>query len=377
LDLSHNRLGDAIAEALAEQVRPGRLERLSLAGNGIGARGCGAVAEEAVSGGLRGLDLSRNPLGASGAESLVQRGTLEGLIRLDVRRCQLTTDGMQTLLLPGHLPRLEQIWLTTNDIDDIPPQSDLSRLTLLDLSDNPLGEVPLFRLAFRPVPPRLTTLALAGCGVTPAALGALLRSGWLTRPAAVDLSDNPLGLEGIRALSRSADPCGLAALGLAACELDDLAMARLAKEDGLAELTCLHLGENPIGADGARALARADRLANLVALDLDRCPVGDAGAAELIDSPALDQLGMLSLRGCDLTDAGVEALSLSPGLARISRLALAGPDLGPASARALLGSPFTGALQVLTFQGTVRDPGLRRDLKERFGCESTYWPSSA
>jgi uncharacterized protein (TIGR02996 family) len=377
LDLNHNRLGDGAVEALADQMRPGGLEQLALAGNGVGGRGCQALADERVSGRLRWLDVSRNPLGAAGAESLTQGGTIGALTGLDASRCQLTTEGMEALLWPSRLPQLEQLWLANNDITDIPSRSDLSRLTLLDLSANPLGEVSLSRLAVRPVPPRLAALSLVDCGVTPAALGALLRSGWLTRPAALDLGENALGAEGIRALSRTADPGGVASLGLSACALDDLAIAQLTKVEWLVGVACLHLEENPIGADGARALARADRLVNLVALVLDGCPVGDAGAAELIDSGALDQLGMLSLRGCDLTDDGVEALALSPGLARISRLALAGPDLGPASVRAILRSPFTDALRVLTFQGTVIDPGLRRDLKQRFGCEATCWPSSA
>lgn len=377
LDLRYDRLGDAIAQTLAEQARPGRLRHLLLAGNGISARGCRALSRPAVTGALIRLDLSRNPLGPEGAHALADAGTLGRLTRLDVAQCQLTAEGAQVLLASEHLRQLEQLRLGQDEIDHVRFVSAVapSRLRVLDLSGNPFGEIALARLALCPVPGRLDSLSLADCGVTPASLAALANSEWLAGLAGLDLGGNALGEEGIAALAR-AEVGGLDALGLSGCELTDSAVARLVRTPGVGRLTCLHLADNRIGPDGAAALARARGLEGLVALDLDGNAIGDEGAAGLIESPALEGLGLLSLRDCDVTDAGVVSLAGSPGLARISRLALAGPDLGPASARALLASPHADSLQVLSLQGVIRDPALRRALKGRFGCEASCWPSS-
>jgi uncharacterized protein (TIGR02996 family) len=366
LDLSHNRLGGAVVEPLLAEGRPGRLKELSLAGNGLGPSACEALARGPLAAGLRALDLSRNPIGPTGAAALSGPSGLGGLTCLDVSQCQLTTEGARSLLEAPHLQHLNQFGLGDNDIADITSLPECGHLCLLG---NPLGENGIARLAQCQPLRRLRSLSLAGCGVTPGPLGALARVGWLSSLSALDLGNNLLGEDGVVALMRRGALGTLASLGLAGCGLEDRAVRRLAGADCLARLSCLHLEDNRVGTEGAKALAG---LGGLIALCLDSNPVGDEGAAELV-GPTAQQLAMLSLRDCDITDHGVRLLAGLPGLGRITRLALAGPDLGAEGAVALLESAFAGSLQLLRLQGAIHDPGVRQELKSRFGCGVECW----
>lgn len=150
---------------------------------------------------------------------------------------------------------------------------------------------------------------LSANALPPEAAGALASSALVASLRTLDLSQNPIGDEGVEALARGA-PLGLLdALSLRGVGLTDRGLARLASARWAP--SSLSLGDNAIGDEGARALAA---------------------------SPACARLRRLDLAGNGLTDEGVEALAASPYLRGLEKLSLGNnPALTGRAVTALVG----------------------------------------
>jgi uncharacterized protein (TIGR02996 family) len=116
---------------------------------------------------------------------------------------------------------------------------------------------------------------------------------------------------------------------------EDLARL-LAATKRLASLTALDLSGNPFGPDGVRALVESRHLmTRLATLDLSRCGLGNDGAKFLAGEPRLAGLKTLALRGNAIGNTGGKALASSPHAAGLTVLDLRNNRIGAEAVEAL------------------------------------------
>jgi uncharacterized protein (TIGR02996 family) len=174
----------------------------------------------------------------------------------------------------------------------------------------------------------------------------LARSPHLGGLVELDLSRNPLGATGARALLEGAALPALKTLrlngaGLGPAGLQAMTRARYVSPPGsehhslLDRITTLHLADNGLGPAGIEALWRA-LPASLVDLDLSRNGLGPGEAQELASGRwHLGPLQRLNLSGNVLGPVGVEALADRPVLDGLTALALSGNGIGDEGVAAL------------------------------------------
>lgn len=304
---------------------------------------------------LSALDLDRQRVGSDGMAALVR--TLPALRELSARACEvsdtscfewaegapiahldlseneLRVDGVRTLMRSRRLAALESLVLETCElggdaITAVALAPCWATLRVLDVSRNPLGVEGLLAFAEAPRPPHLHTLRLADADLHADAGGILASIEWLPALLAFDLSRNELGGRAVPVAKR------LAAPGAATRKL---ALSRM-------------------GLDAAGAAALAPLWERLRHLELSDEPIGDAGLAALVtDGPS--PLHTLALRGCGLTDASLALLSARAKLPRLHALSLRDGRFGPAALARLVASPLAHGLRNLD----LRDCQLSAD----------------
>jgi uncharacterized protein (TIGR02996 family) len=359
LDLSANGISATGIRALLDSPLAGRLAKLDLASNDLGASGVEALSRSPHLHRLTRLGLACNLLGESGARALAQAASLPCLTELDLRGNALGDEAMQVLA----------------------DCSLLQRLTSLDLSENPFGVwgVQALIASSSLTGLRRLSLARAGPGSRPnlwgeglgdagaEELGAWPHLGRLTR---LDLSGNRISEVGIGSLLGSPDPTRLTAR-------ERLNRARAARAGaGISKdrrfcWAVLNLSGNPIGDAGARALAETPLLAGLATLSLDCTRIGHRGVEALAASPHLAGLTTLHLASNWIRDPGLIALAGSPHLRRLTTLTI-GDHISDKGLRALAASPFLDRLCELQIRGPQASEGTIGALRERFGDGVTF-----
>ncbi len=142
------------------------------------------------------------------------------------------------------------------------------------------------------------------------------------------------GLQGIRRLNLFSNSMGIGG-----------ALA-IANSPHLANLTSLDLRQNEIGPEGVRAIVRFPYpyFTKLTSLDLSDNGIGDEGAREIADSPFLANLTSLYLWQSGMSAEGAQALAESPYLAKLISLGLSLEEIGPEGAQAIRESPHLNKL---------------------------------
>ena len=186
----------------------------------------------------------------------------------------------------------------------------ISTVELLDLSSNPIGVEGAEALGSRPLL-ALRTLDLSETALGDAGAEALAGATWPSL-GALALDTAGVGPDGGRALAHMAALRGVAALSIAGASdlwdggpkpfLGPRGFAALVSSPNLANLRELRVPLNAVGDEGARALAQATHLTALRAVDLRANDIGDAGATALIGAPHLRGLEHLDLRDNPLSD---------------------------------------------------------------------------
>jgi uncharacterized protein (TIGR02996 family) len=219
----------------------------------------------------------------------------------------------------------------------------LEHLVELDLSRNPLGATGTRALLEGAALPALKVLRLNGAGLGPAGLHAMDRARYVSSPgsehsllerlATLHLADNGLGAAGVERLWR--------ALPRSVLDLD--------------------LSRNGLGPGEAQEMASGRwHLARLERLNLAGNALGPAGVEALADSYLLDGLTALSLGANGIGDEGVSALGQGRYYLRRrwTELSLAGNGIGPDGAQALLELPDLERLTRLDLEhNTLGAPG--------------------
>jgi hypothetical protein len=108
----------------------------------------------------------------------------------------------------------------------------------------------------------------------------------------------------------------------------------LADSPDLAKLSSLDVSDNDLGIDGVRALTASTRLAQLRDLDLGGNDIGDEGASSVARAPALGALETLNVSGNSIASSGTTALAQAMS-SRLSSLDLSMNGIGESGASAL------------------------------------------
>jgi uncharacterized protein (TIGR02996 family) len=191
-------------------------------------------------------------------------------------------------------------------------------------------------LAACPLLAGLSALELAGNGMRPDGLQALLASPHLGRLHTLAVRGNQLYDAGVTALAGARWP-RLRVLDLSNNHLGQRGAQVLADSPVLAGLAALDVGQNWLRAPGVQVLVSSPHLGRLRTLRLARIHFGDRGAAALAASPHLAGLTALDLAYNSLTDAAAQALAASPHLGRLAELNLSqNGGVGAAGVLALL-----------------------------------------
>jgi len=245
------------------------------------------------------------------------------IVRLDLSENELRAEGARALMRAPRLAAVEALALETcelppNAVGAIVEAPCWRTLRTLDLSKNPIGVDGLLAFAEAPAPPHLHTLRLADADLHADAGGILASIEWLPSLLAFDLSRNELGGRAVPVAKRLAAP---------GSRTRKLALGRM-------------------GLDAAGAAALAPLWERLVHLELEDEPIGDAGLAALVTEGA-SALHTLALRGCGLTDASIALLAGRAKLPRLHALSLRDGRFGPAALARLVASPLAHGLRSL------------------------------
>ncbi len=254
-----------------------------------------------------------------------------------------------------HLARLHRLafstgWFDASDIARFAQSPHAKNITELEFEFESLAPEGLTALAASPLFGRLKALELSANAFPPAllidSLGAVRRGSALSRLSlannrvgrhdaenlfqlsalhelqSLDMSDNPLAMDGVTALAESGIVRGLRELNLHKTRPGLAGVKALTEASGLAGLRMLDLSNNALGPSAIKALAGCSGVRGLRVLNLSNNHVRDSGAADLAASGALAGLLELDLCESEIGDAGSLALADSPHLNGLLRLDL-------------------------------------------------------
>lgn len=145
----------------------------------------------------------------------------------------------------------------------------------------------------------------------------------LRKLSVLDLTDNPLRDSGVRLLAESLNLQSLTELTLNGCECGKPGIQSLLESGLLRGLMALHLNNNFLGDATARVLLTSGELASLRRFSLGS-DLTDNGLGYMANSPAAGQWRELSVHGSSFTAGGLLSLLRSRELSRLSRLTIRG-----------------------------------------------------
>ncbi len=296
-----------------------RLGRLSLANNPIGDAGALWLAACNFCEELVDLDLSTCDITTKGIESLAGSPWFGNLGRLNLNNNSVGADGVFALINALDAKHLFALHLANCELDAeavklLADASCLQNLLTLDLSKSGADGKSLQSLLSSPKLARLRELHLADSGLhhSIAKVGELNLPGQLLR---LSLGHNLFEDKGLEALFLRDVFSRLCELRLPGCKLSAKSIAILANA-GLPKLGSLDLANNGLGEQGMKALANSPFARTLVELKLGENKIGDKGAKALA-AGNWPWLKHLYVEANELTEKGLLAMSDSPGLSSV------------------------------------------------------------
>jgi uncharacterized protein (TIGR02996 family) len=224
----------------------------------------------------------------------------------------------QRVLNSAHLTRLTDLRIGSGmtppvAADVIVSSRAFKRLTAFGYRDDSRTHAIVTALTRLADPPHLERLDLASNRITADTLEYLLGAPVLEGVVELDLSDNNLRGDGVRAMADASLPA-LRVLKLTRTVPDAGAVRALAESPQMDGLRSLSLAGNVLPHRAAVAVAQSPRAANLRVLDFRTNRVGAAGAAAIAHSSHMRGLIELNLSENLIEDPGAFALAESPHL---------------------------------------------------------------
>jgi uncharacterized protein (TIGR02996 family) len=271
------------------------LRELELTGHDIQPESAVHLAQAKWLAGVRKLDLGINAVGDDGAEALAESPNVANLAVLGLGSDALTDRGLIALCRSTHLAKLTELRVDSNTfsaegVRAIPAAPFAGSLTALHLNNCGVDLAGVEALAagqFR----ALKSLGLAAGTFGAAGMLALAAAPWFTNLEQFTASNCGSGDAGAHALAE-AGFLALRELDLADNGLTDAGVSALVRSKAATKLTKLNVSNNPFGLLGTKALAGTN-LPALEELDLSRADIGRPGAQALAASPYLKNLKRL------------------------------------------------------------------------------------
>ncbi len=365
IDMNRCELGEGDYDAL-DLFAPG-LESLTMGSCGVGERVARALARASR---LRRLNLDHNSAFGVSEARILASGVWEGGWRhLSLSGCPIGDDGLAALARSGRLFECETLNLSVCRVEvagaaALAEAGRYGRLTELDLCDNLIGDEGVRALAQGEFPV-LTEVMLEDTGCGPGGALALWRSGGMPMLQRLDL-DQSFEEGEVTDFERGdipedrSGPGEVDALYLAHSMLNDEALEAFVGTRRMEGVRELALHNNPLGPASARALGASEHLGRLGELDMDWCAIRDEGFEALFARPErLSTLKYLRVSGCGLTDASARVLPEASWV-RLRELHVASNHFGARWMRAFVGSPACEELHTLSVSGcALRDEGVR------------------
>ncbi len=196
----------------------------------------------------------------------------------------------------------------------------------------------------------------------------LAASPHLERLEELNLIQNRITTEGIRALANAPGLSRLKALGLYGNDsLNDETYAMLVGSPLGRRMTDWNVcGSFAITSEAGRILARATHLTQIRTLSFDNTRMGDEGVETLANASHLSSVRELDFRNTSLTDRGVRALARSPVFANLERLNFVKTWINGLGAKALRDSPYLKKIKFIALYDAVPRASEKK-LSDRFG----------
>ncbi|MBX9627668.1 MAG: hypothetical protein K2X82_27965, partial [Gemmataceae bacterium] len=252
---------------------------------------------------LRRLEFSLSRLDAPHLVPLLESPHAGGLTELAFETDAITPDGLEALAGSGLFGRLEALELSHNAprlspvlLVDALGAATRPRLRKLGLAFAGLPAPDAATLFALPVVRGLDHLDLSNNPLGPDGVAALAEARGVRGVSVLKLGETKAGVAGVEALAASGVLAGVRWLDLSGNRLGPVAVGKLAGSRQARGLRVLKLSDNRVEDKGAAALAASPHLAGLVELDLEDAGVKDAGMIALAESPHLDNLVRLDLR---------------------------------------------------------------------------------
>lgn len=291
LSIGHGTTDDYLAFARSPHL--GGLRELDLSGYRFGPTAAQHLADAAWLANVHTLDLGYNAVTDDGAEAVAESPNVANLVTFEFNSNELTDRGLIALCRSPHLGKLTALdvsgnTFTAEGMSALTTAPFAANLHTLNLSSCDLDTAAFGALASG-VFPALKTLDVSyNAGGGPAAVAGapffrgleVFRATYNESGIAVALAIAGVGFTQLRELNLNSN------------HLSDDAIIALARSKAVTKLIALDLSDNPFGLEGVRALAAAD-LPLLESLDLSRVPMGRPGAQALADSPHFKKLTRL------------------------------------------------------------------------------------
>ncbi len=178
--------------------------------------------------------------------------------------------------------------------------------------------------------PRLERLSLSAMGLTADHIRRLCDGPLIGQVRELDLRNNHLEDDGIRALARDL-PASIHTLGLAGTGKTGRGLEEFTHHYNINRLHRLDLSRDTLTPRLARALSRSAYLAGLRSLSLSKCLVGERELHHLVRAKFWPNLVELDLRENPIPPAGVQHLLDAEVPADLTALVLTGDQLGTES----------------------------------------------
>jgi hypothetical protein len=228
----------------------------------------------------------------------------------------------------------------------------------LDISSTPLGAISLDRLLGCASMSELRRLHMNRCGSAMANIRALAASRFWTQAEELRMQQGSIPEMSLEPLFKAAGPPALRVLDVAENWIRDAGVAQLCDAPWAGSLAYLDLSQNYLTDEALRAIARSGRFKNLRTLHLNFNSVyhqdgaepdesvTDAGLRALADCRDLANLRILSVSGTRITSAGVDVVVNGPHW-RLTGLQLAQCQLRPSVIEVLASSSRLARLEML------------------------------